>query len=178
MNTTILGIQRALRMYSIAAPTTPTQVVVCHANLSSAVTSTWALPFTAYMLLLQGRVTNTRIKNEHYFGDHLSTDKPSGKEHSKPDPLHLASRAHQNFIENVPYALILAAAAEINGGSRKVINYSLAALLVLRIMHVEIGLYGKDTVGPGRPIAFFGTQAWMAAMAGYGAYLVKGYWNL
>ena len=94
-----------------------------------------------------------------------------------PQELRLSSRAQANFVENVPYAFILAAFAELNGASSTVLNYGLATLLALRIAHVEIGLYGKDAVGPGRPAGFFGTQAWLLGMAGYGAYLVKGYWG-
>lgn len=35
----------------------------------------------------------------------------------------------------------------------------------------------EDYKGVGRPIGFFGTQGFLAAMAGYSAWLVKGYWG-
>ena len=77
----------------------------------------------------------------------------------------------------MPLAFTLTAIAELNGANRKILNYSMAALLVLRVIHVELGLKGKDTVGWGRPIGFFGTQGFVAAMAAYSTYLVKGYWG-
>lgn len=36
---------------------------------------------------------------------------------------------------------------------------------------------GKDCVGWGRPVGYFGTQGFLAAMAAYGGWLVKGYWG-
>ncbi len=96
---------------------------------------------------------------------------------SATDPLYLDKRAHNNFLENVPLAFVLAAVAELNGGNRKVINIAMGVLLALRVAHVEMGIKGKDTVGPGRPIGYFGTQACIGGLAAYGAYLVKGYWG-
>lgn len=77
----------------------------------------------------------------------------------------------------MPLALTLAGVAELNGANRKVLNYALAALFVLRVAHVEVGLKGKDTVGLGRPVGYYGTQGFLVGMAGYCAYLVKGYWG-
>lgn len=96
---------------------------------------------------------------------------------SNPDPLLLETRSHANFVENVPLAFTLTAIAELNGANRKVLNYAMATLFVLRILHVELGMKGKDTVGWGRPTAFFGTQAFFAGMAAYSTWLVKGYWG-
>lgn len=110
-------------------------------------------------------------------GERLSPGNVSRKEHSNPDPLHLAIRSHANFVENVPLAMILAVIVELNGGSRKVLNYSMAALMAFRLAHVEFGMYGKNTLGRGRVIGHSGTQAWLVGMAAYGAYLVKGYWG-
>jgi uncharacterized membrane protein YecN with MAPEG domain len=94
------------------------------------------------------------------------------------DQLTLYSRCHQNSVENVPIALVFAAIAELNGGNKKILNYSLAALFALRVMHSEFGLLGKnDALGFGRPLGYFGTAGWTAAMAGYATYLVKGYWG-
>ncbi|MCJ1387294.1 hypothetical protein MMC18_000135 [Xylographa bjoerkii] len=140
------------------------------------VTGTWTLPFAAYLLLLSNRVAYRRGKHEKYLGDKLVRES-SNDEQSNPDPLHLASRAHQNFIENVPLAFIFALVAELNGGNKKALNYGMAALLALRILHVELGLYGENTVGLGRPVGYYGTQAWLAGMAAYGSYLVKAYWE-
>lgn len=89
----------------------------------------------------------------------------------------MATRCHQNFVENVPYALLLAGVVELNGGDRKTLNGALAALLLVRILHVEFGLRGPKNMAVGRPIGYFGTQGFIAGMAGYAAYLVKGYWG-
>ncbi|KAI9881101.1 MAG: hypothetical protein M1830_008259 [Pleopsidium flavum] len=138
------------------------------------VTGTWTLPFAAYLLVLSNRVVMNRINNKKYLGDSLdsSSDPSSGA-----DPLLLTTRAHANFLENVPLAFIMVAVAELNGGNRKALNIAMGVLLAMRIAHVEVGLKGKDTVGPGRPFAYFGSQAFLGGLAAYGAYLVKGYWG-
>jgi len=83
-----------------------------------------------------------------------------------------------NFAENVPLALALAAIVELNGGSRKALTWALSALTVARILHAEAGLMIKDYMGWGRAPGYFGTQGVIAGLAGYAAYLVKGYWEL
>ena len=82
-----------------------------------------------------------------------------------------------NFVENVPIAFILTALAELNGANRTYLNYAMAALLAVRIGHVELGLRAKNTMGPGRAMGIFGTQVFLAGMAVYTGYLVKGYWG-
>ncbi|KAJ9657530.1 hypothetical protein H2201_008131, partial [Coniosporium apollinis] len=42
------------------------------------------------------------------------------------DPLHTAIRAHANFLENVPLAMILAVIAELNGMPRRTLHWALA----------------------------------------------------
>ena len=130
-----------------------------------------------YLAYLGGRVVYNRIQLDHYVGDEAPADKKAKNEKVTAQDLRISSRAHANFTENVPIAFMLAAFAELNGASSTVLNYGLATLLALRIAHVEIGLYGKDALGPGRPLGTFGTYGWMLGMAGYGAYLVKGYWG-
>ena len=83
-------------------------------------------------------------------GDRL-VDGAESTSNDNVDPLFLECRAHENFIESVPLCFTLAAIAELNGANRKVLNYAMATLFVLRILHVELGLKGKDTVGLGRP---------------------------
>ncbi len=137
----------------------------------AAVTGTWTLPFAAYLMILSNRVVTHRIKSKKYMGEALESP-------SDTDPLYLDNRAHANFLENVPLAFVIAAVAELNGGNRKVLNIAMGVLLALRVAHVEMGLKGKDTVGPGRPLGYFGSQVWLGGLAAYGAYLVKGYWGL
>ncbi|MCJ1226919.1 hypothetical protein MMC12_003574 [Toensbergia leucococca] len=136
-------------------------------------TGTWTLPFAAYLLFLSNRIVYYRLKHEKFIGDRIPIE--SLKE--EDDPLTLSTRAHANFIENVPLAFILAAVAELNGGNRKGLNYAMGALLVLRIAHAEFGIMAKDGMGSGRPVGFYGTQGLLAGLAAYGTYLVKGYWG-
>jgi uncharacterized membrane protein YecN with MAPEG domain len=93
------------------------------------------------------------------------------------DPLYLATRAQMNFAENVPLALAIALLAELNGANKSYIHYSLGALLAFRIAHVELGLNVNNTMGAGRPVGFYGTQAVVAGLAGYIVYLVKDFWQ-
>lgn len=97
------------------------------------------MPFAAYLLLLSNRVVSHRLKHEKYLGNKLEQDS-SNNEQSNPDKLYLAYRAHLNFLENVPIAFVFALVAELNGGNKAVINYGMAALLALRVLHVEIGM--------------------------------------
>ena len=67
---------------------------------------------------------------------------------------------------------------ESNYGDRSYINYALGTLFALRVGHVELGLMMKNGRGIGRPIGFVGTQAVLAGLAGYAAYLIKDYWMI
>ena len=87
------------------------------------------------------------------------------------DPLLVARRCHGNFIENVPLALLMGAIVEMNGGDRRVLSGSFAALLLFRIFHVELGLRGEKATAPGRIIGHLGTLSFTMGMAGYAAYL-------
>ena len=135
----------------------------------TALTGTWTLPFAVYAAVLSLRVVNSRLKSDHFIGDR-------SKEGSEPDTLQINARAHANFIENVPFALTLTTIAELNGANRKALNFALATLLVLRILHVEAGIKGKGYLGWGRKAGYLGTQGFLAGMAAYSTWLVKGYW--
>ncbi|KAI2470424.1 membrane-associated, eicosanoid/glutathione metabolism protein [Annulohypoxylon bovei var. microspora] len=134
------------------------------------ISGTFALPFSAYFTFLSYRVVHHRLADKQYLGDNSSKD---GDLNNK---LYLATRCHQNFIENVPLALVLAAFAELNGGNRKALTAALSALLAFRIVHVEAGL--MNGLGIGRPIGYWGTFVTIATLGGYAAFLVKGYWGL
>ena len=140
---------------------------------AAAVAGTFAVPFTAYLFLLSARVSRIRVDNKAYLGEKTADAGPDGV-----CPLQVAVRSHANYIENIPYALILAGIVELNGGNRKVLTGSLAALLVFRILHVELGLRGKDAAARPRLIGHLGTAGFLAGMSGYALYLVKGYWGL
>ncbi|KAI0002811.1 membrane-associated, eicosanoid/glutathione metabolism protein [Xylariaceae sp. FL0662B] len=139
------------------------------------VTGTFALPFTAYFTFLSSRVVYYRLKDQYYLGDNSS--KETSQEAQQENKLYLASRCHQNFIENVPLGLILAAFAELNGGNRKGLAYALSALLAARLLHSELGLLTDKGMGHGRPIGYFSTMGILAGLAGYATYLTKSYWG-
>ncbi|KAL8865307.1 MAG: hypothetical protein Q9174_006957, partial [Haloplaca sp. 1 TL-2023] len=142
------------------------------------VTATWALPFTGYLLFLANRVVYQRIKNEQWIGDKLNkSDATKTGDSSNPDPLYLNIRSHVNFLENVPLAFVLSAIAELNGADRTILNYAMAAFFAARVGHVEMGLRGANTMGPGRLVGMLSTQAFLGGLAAYGTYLVKGYWG-
>ena len=67
---------------------------------------------------------------------------------------------------------------ESNDDVRSYINYALGTLFALRVGHVELGLMAQGGKGIGRPIGFVGTQAVLAGLAGYTAYLIKDYWMI
>ena len=136
------------------------------------VTSTFALPLSVYYLFLQIRVALQRIASQKSL-EHSS--KPSSTKND--DPLLAAFRAQGNFIENVPLALILAGAVELNGGSKLALTGALSALFVFRVAHAEFGLMAKGYGGKGRPVGFFGTALVIFGLAGYGAWLARGYWG-
>ncbi|TEA22335.1 hypothetical protein C8034_v007015 [Colletotrichum sidae] len=140
------------------------------------VTGTFALPFTLYYTLLSLRVVRERLSDKHYLGDNSS--KPGSDQSSSyaDNKLYLATRAHANFAENVPLAFVLASLAELNGGNRKALGWFLGSLLVLRVLHADFGILRRG-LGYGRPTAYFGSIGLVAAVAGYGAFLVKGYWG-
>ncbi|KAI6086249.1 membrane-associated, eicosanoid/glutathione metabolism protein [Hypoxylon rubiginosum] len=107
-----------------------------------------------------------------------SSPSPSASAVSSPSPypsygpLQLATRAHQNFAENVPLALVLAAVAELNGAEPGRLATGLAVLFGLRVLHAEFGLNRPDALGIGRPVGYYGTMAWVGWLAGWSAWLV------
>ncbi|KAI1854581.1 hypothetical protein JX266_000699 [Neoarthrinium moseri] len=140
------------------------------------VTGTFAVPFTAYFSWLSLRVVRHRVNDEHYLGDNSA--KVADASSQKTNKLYLSSRAHANFTENVPLAFALATVAELNGGNRKILTSALSALLAFRILHTELGIVKPEGMGLGRPIGYFGTIGTMLGLAGYAAFLVRGYWGV
>jgi uncharacterized membrane protein YecN with MAPEG domain len=130
--------------------------------------------FAVYYTLLCVRVSQARIKHDKYIGE-SSSSTPSDP---ASDPLTIASRCQVNFAEHVPLALFLGAVVEMNGGNRKVLTGSFAALIVARLLHVELGLRGEKGIGQGRLVGHLSTMGFIVGMGGYAAWLVKGYWGL
>ncbi|RYO82571.1 hypothetical protein DL766_000215 [Monosporascus sp. MC13-8B] len=137
------------------------------------VTGTFALPFALLSSLLSLRVVQCRRADKHPLGDNSAKDAQS----QKTNKLFRASRCHANFIENVPLAFIFAAAAELNGGSRRALAGALGSLFVLRVLHSEFGLLQEGGMGFGRGVGHSGTLGIELGLAGYAAYLAKGYWG-
>ena len=142
--------------------------------MRAAITGTWTLPFSVYSCYLSALVSNERLKCDRMIGTKSADAAPV----SGPDPLEVAIRAHGNFMEHVPYALLLAAVAELNGASRSTLNYVLAVLFVGRIAHVELGLRGNEkTNAPGRITGHLITQGSLLGLSGWSLYLIKDYWG-
>jgi uncharacterized membrane protein YecN with MAPEG domain len=70
--------------------------------------------------------------------------------------LRLAIRRHGNFMEWVPFALILIGLLEMNGVSRLTVHILGAGLVVARIFHA-VGLRGDTMSGIGRTVGAAGT---------------------
>jgi len=80
----------------------------------------------------------------------------------------------------VPLAFTLLTIAELNGGNRKTLNYVMVVLLALRVAHADGGLRLQGKFGDngiGRPLGYFGSMGVLGGLAGYTAYLMKGYWG-
>ena len=75
-------------------------------------------------------------------------------------------RWHGNFIENVPMALILMAAAEVGGAPSALLNASGIILLAARIAH-PFGLRHENAKAPLRIISGLGTTAAMLLTIGF-----------
>jgi uncharacterized membrane protein YecN with MAPEG domain len=119
-------------------------------------------------------VSKIRVDKRKMIGSKISEANTASNE---VDPLEVAVRSHSNFIENIPLALLTAAIVELNGGNRKILNGGLAALLLFRIMHVELGLRSANASAPGRLAGHIGTAGFLGGMSAYAAYLIKGYWG-
>ncbi|KAI5804276.1 MAPEG family-domain-containing protein [Geopyxis carbonaria] len=151
-------------------------------------TALYALPFGAYYLLLSYRVVAQRLATNTLLGNTTSTAPSASAPPSKTegtvtapanptsDPLYIAIRAQENFLETAPMGLLFALTAELNGADRRGVAWALAGLLAMRVAHVELGLRRKGAMGLGRLIGYWGTQAWLAGVAAWCGALVKDYW--
>ncbi|KAI4146344.1 MAG: hypothetical protein LQ340_005970, partial [Diploschistes diacapsis] len=136
-------------------------------------------------LLLSIRVSRQRIATNTLIGS-ASKNRPVSSNNAGPssgadepaDSLSVAMRSHANFAENVPFALIFAGLAELNGADRRVLNYALLALLVSKVAHVEAGMLARpDGAAVGRLVGHLGTQVTLVGLAGWAAWLARGYWG-
>jgi uncharacterized membrane protein YecN with MAPEG domain len=126
-------------------------------------------------VILSGRVVLQRQHYKVFLGSDTSSSKAAGA--GDKTALLAATRAHANFAEYVPWAFVLAGAAELNGGDRRIITGSLGALLVARILHAELGIRAEGAMGNGRPLGWVITIGTMSFLGGYAAWLSKGFWG-
>lgn len=132
--------------------------------------SAWAPFFAGYHAYLSVTAAFARNDSKKYLG---TTGVPEDSRQL------VLNRAHGNFTENVPIALILAGICELNGANTTAINALLGALFFLRIAHAELGLkypghvqkLERDGIQLGRLSGFLGSNAVIVALGGYAFYL-------
>ncbi|KAJ3036503.1 hypothetical protein HDV00_002683 [Rhizophlyctis rosea] len=137
------------------------------------VTSVWALFFVVYYFVLVYHVGQARTSTKTSIGDgsvEIVVAQAQGKGEDEIERLregHMtmlgAQRAHANFNEYVPLALILIFLLETSGASQIGIHILLAALLIARIAHAHFGLLRGRNDQPGRAIGVLGTALVMLA---------------
>jgi uncharacterized membrane protein YecN with MAPEG domain len=105
-------------------------------------------------LVLAARVSRARMKHRISLGDRGNEE------------LLVRMRIHGNFIEFVPFVLILMALLEVSGASRTGLMAAGAVLVVSRILHV----FGMPRPAPNvfRASGASGTYILMAALAVWG----------
>lgn len=135
------------------------------------ITGTFAVPLGLYYVLLSGRVVAHRIQGKKL------NDQPLSGASAETEGLAKSIRAQVNYTENVPLALVLASIVELNGGSRRVLTGALSVLVAARVLHAHFGLLLEKSNGFGRPIGYLSTQGVLLGLAGYSAYLLKGFWG-
>jgi len=125
--------------------------------MSVAVTGLYAGILGIVFFVLSMRVINNRVRAKVNLLD------------GGDDALTRAMRVHGNFAEYVPFALLLMALAEIQGGSGLFIHVLGTVLVVCRLCHAYAitATTGQD---PARFIGFTGTFGVIFAAGGYSIY--------
>lgn len=98
--------------------------------------ASWTPLFAGYATFLSLTASSSRASSKQYLG----TSKGDGNGDDETSASLAAVRAHGNFAEHVPLALLLAGVCELNGGSKPVLNASLAVLFAARVAHASFGL--------------------------------------
>jgi uncharacterized membrane protein YecN with MAPEG domain len=115
------------------------------------ITALWAGLLGILMLGLAGRVVNARNSEKILFGDGGSL------------VLMQHMRVHGNFIEYVPFGLVLMLVLELNGASALLLNLLGGSLFAARLLHA-FGLGRSTGTSFGR---FVGTVlTWLVLFAG------------
>jgi uncharacterized protein len=105
--------------------------------MSVATTGLYAGLLALLMIVLNGRIGALRGKKNISLGDKGDGD------------IIVANRQHMNFVENVPFILLLMALAELNGAPTIYLHILGATLLFARIIH-PFGLQQEILMKPAR----------------------------
>jgi uncharacterized membrane protein YecN with MAPEG domain len=125
--------------------------------MSVAVTGLYAGILGLVFFVLSMRVINNRVRAKVNLLD------------GGDDALTRAMRVHGNFAEYVPFALLLMALAEIQGGSGLFIHVLGTVLVVCRLCHAY-AITATTGQNPARFIGFTGTFGVIFAAGGYSIY--------
>ena len=117
--------------------------------MSLPITSLYAAALSPVFLILAARVIMMRAALKVGFGDGGSTE------------LQQRLRQHGNFIEVVPFALILSALAEAGGAGAVWLHVAGLLLLAGRLVHP----FGMNVAAPAHPLRVAGASAGFAAIA-------------
>jgi uncharacterized membrane protein YecN with MAPEG domain len=121
------------------------------------ITTLYAIPLALIGLVLQAQVGRTRVRQ------HISLNDGGNRE------LIEAIRRHMNWVENVPFIVLLLGIIEFNGTSHLWLHVLYGVLLVARIIHpfgISMDNMGmpQRIVGAGATmivtLAAIGTLAW------------------
>ncbi len=125
--------------------------------MSVAVTGLYAGILGIFYFVLSMRVISNRVRAKVNLLD------------GGDEALTRAMRVHGNFTEYVPFALLLMALAEIQGGSGLFIHVSGTVLIVCRLCHAY-AITATTGQNPFRFIGFAGTFCVIFAAGGYSIY--------
>ncbi len=125
--------------------------------MSVAITGLYAGILGIVFFVLSMRVINNRVRAKVNLLD------------GGDEALTRAMRVHGNFAEYVPFALLLMALAEIQGGSGLFIHVLGTVLIVCRLSHVY-AITATTGQNPFRFIGFAGTFCVIFAAGGYSIY--------
>lgn len=89
----------------------------------------------------------------------------------------MSIRSHSNYVENVPLALLLAGAAELNGANKRSLTKWLAWYFVFRVLHADFGMMKGGGYAVGRPLGYYLGNGWLVGMAWWNWQLVADYWR-
>ena len=125
--------------------------------MSLYITTLYALPLILIWFILWVRVAKSRATHNVSIGDGGSKE------------LLLCIRHHGNFIEWVPFTLILMVLAELQGTAHSWLYAAGALLLLGRVVHP----FGLKAEIPDNPLRYLGNGSNLLAVAILGAALIR-----